>query len=114
MLSQNLEQTLHRAMRLAGEREHEYATLEHLLLGLIDDPDAAAVLRASGVDLEILRTDVTRFLDVDLAGLATGSAGDPKPTAGFSGDTALRDPCAVGRRRGGHRRQPAGLVVRRA
>ena len=41
MLSRNLEQTLHRALSLASERRHEYATLEHLLLGLADDNDAA-------------------------------------------------------------------------
>ncbi|HVB68144.1 MAG TPA: Clp protease N-terminal domain-containing protein, partial [Acetobacteraceae bacterium] len=41
MLSRNLEQTLHRALSLASERKHEYATLEHLLLGLADDTDAA-------------------------------------------------------------------------
>ena len=83
MLSRNLEQTLHRALSLASERRHEYATLEHLLLGLADDSDAATVLRACGVDLDKLRTDLSEFLDKDLAGLATDRAGDPKPTAGF-------------------------------
>ncbi len=83
MLSRNLEQTLHRALSFASERKHEYATLEHLLLGLVEDSDAATVLRACGVDLERLRTDLTEFLDKDLAGLATDRAGDPKPTAGF-------------------------------
>ena len=83
MLSRNLEQTLHRALALASDRRHEYATLEHLLLGLTDDTDAAGVLRACGVDLDKLRTDLTEFLDKDLAGLATDRPGDPKPTAGF-------------------------------
>jgi ATP-dependent Clp protease ATP-binding subunit ClpA len=83
MLSRNLEQTLHRALSFASERKHEYATLEHLLLGLADDADAAAVLRACGVDLDRLRGDLTEFLDKDLAGLATDRPGDPKPTAGF-------------------------------
>jgi ATP-dependent Clp protease ATP-binding subunit ClpA len=83
MLSRNLEQTLHRSLSLASERRHEYATLEHLLLGLCDDTDAATVLRACGVDLEKLRSDLSEFLDKDLAGLATDRAGDPKPTAGF-------------------------------
>src|ERR1700683_1986662 len=83
MLSRNLEQTLHRALSLASERRHEYATLEHLLLGLADDSDAATVLRACGVDLDKLRADLTEFLDKDLAGLATDRPGDPKPTAGF-------------------------------
>src|SRR5262249_21622866 len=83
MLSRNLEQTLHRALSLASERRHEYATLEHLLLGLADDTDAATGLRACGVDLDKLRSDLSEFLDKDLAGLATDRAGDPKPTAGF-------------------------------
>jgi ATP-dependent Clp protease ATP-binding subunit ClpA len=83
MLSRNLEQTLHRALSLASERRHEYATLEHLLLGLADDSDAASVLRACGVDLDKLRADLTEFLDKDLSGLATDRPGDPKPTAGF-------------------------------
>ncbi len=83
MLSRNLEQTLHRSLSLASERRHEYATLEHLLLGLADDTDAATVLRACGVDLDKLRTDLGEFLDKDLAGLATDRPGDPKPTAGF-------------------------------
>jgi ATP-dependent Clp protease ATP-binding subunit ClpA len=83
MLSRNLEQTLHRALSLASERRHEYATLEHLLLGLTDDSDAATVLRACGVDLDKLRAELTEFLDKDLAGLATDRPGDPKPTAGF-------------------------------
>jgi ATP-dependent Clp protease ATP-binding subunit ClpA len=83
MLSRNLEQTLHRSLSLASERRHEYATLEHLLLGLADDTDAATVLRACGVDLDKLRSDLGEFLDKDLAGLATDRPGDPKPTAGF-------------------------------
>ena len=83
MLSRNLEQTLHRALALAADRKHEYATLEHLLLGLTEDPDALTVLRACGVDVEKLAKDLTEFLDKDLAGLAIERGGDPKPTAGF-------------------------------
>jgi ATP-dependent Clp protease ATP-binding subunit ClpA len=83
MLSRNLEQTLHRSLSFASERRHEYATLEHLLLGLTDDTDAATVLRACGVDLDKLRTDLTEFLDKDLSGLTTDRATEPKPTAGF-------------------------------
>ncbi len=83
MLSRNLEQTLHRALSFANERRHEYATLEHLLLGLADDQDAATVLRACGVDLDKLRADLLEFLDKDLSGLVTERSGDPKPTAGF-------------------------------
>ncbi|MCZ8147026.1 MAG: AAA family ATPase, partial [Roseomonas sp.] len=83
MLSRNLEQTLHRALGLANERRHEYATLEHLLLALAEDTDAAAVLRACGVDAEKLKRDLAEFLDKDLAGLVSDRAGEAKPTAGF-------------------------------
>jgi ATP-dependent Clp protease ATP-binding subunit ClpA len=83
MLSRNLEQTLHRALGLANDRRHEYATLEHLLLALADDADATTVLRACGVDLDKLKRDLTEFLDKDLAGLVSDRGGDPKPTAGF-------------------------------
>ena len=74
--SRSLEQSLHRALALANERHHEYATLEHLLLALIDDQDAAAVMRACNVDLDKLRGDLTEFLDKDLAGLLGGEPGD--------------------------------------
>ncbi len=83
MLSRNLEQTLHRSLSFASDRRHEYATLEHLLLGLADDSDAATVLRACGVDLDKLRQDLTEFLDKDLSGLTTDRTTEPKPTAGF-------------------------------
>ncbi|MFX4223836.1 MAG: Clp protease N-terminal domain-containing protein [Thalassobaculum sp.] len=52
MLSKNLEESLHRALGLANEKRHEYATLEHLLLSLTDDQDALAVLKACGVDVD--------------------------------------------------------------
>ena len=83
MLSRNLEQSLHRALGLASERRHEYATLEHLLLSLADDQDAVAVLRACNVELDRLRRDLTDFIDSALADLVTTRVGDPKPTAGF-------------------------------
>ncbi|MFQ3622985.1 MAG: ATP-dependent Clp protease ATP-binding subunit ClpA [Acetobacteraceae bacterium] len=83
MLSRTLEQTLHRALGYASERRHEYATLEHLLLSLSEDSDAAAVLKACAVDIEKLRRELSEFLDKDLAGLVTDRVGDPKPTAGF-------------------------------
>ena len=83
MLSRNLEQTLHRALALASERRHEYATLEHLLMALADDTDATAVLKACGVDVDRLRREVAEFLEKDLSGLVSDRAGDPKPTAGF-------------------------------
>jgi ATP-dependent Clp protease ATP-binding subunit ClpA len=83
MLSRNLETSLHRALGLASERHHEYATLEHLLLSLTEDQEAIAVLRACNVDVDRLRTDLTEFVDSALADLVSTRGGDPKPTAGF-------------------------------
>src|SRR5438034_6400801 len=81
--SRSLEQSLHRALALANERHHEYATLEHLLLALIDDQDSAAVMRACNVDLEKLRRSLTAYLESELESLVTDGADDSKPTAGF-------------------------------
>ena len=53
-LSKNLEDSLRRALNYASERKHEYATLEHLLLSLLDDSDAVAVLKACDVNMEAL------------------------------------------------------------
>jgi ATP-dependent Clp protease ATP-binding subunit ClpA len=83
MLSSNLEQSLHRALALANERHHEYATLEHLLLALTEDQDAVAVLRACGVDIDDLRRDLSNYIDEELASLITNRAEEAKPTAGF-------------------------------
>ena len=81
--SRSLEQALHRALALAGERRHEYATLEHLLLALIDDQDAAAVMRACNVDLDVLRRNLVEYVDTELANLVADGRQDSKPTAGF-------------------------------
>jgi ATP-dependent Clp protease ATP-binding subunit ClpA len=81
--SRGLEQSLHRALALANERHHEYATLEHLLLALIEDQDAAAVMRACNVDLEKLRRSLIAYLESELDNLVTDGADDSKPTAGF-------------------------------
>ncbi len=83
MLSHNLEQTLHRALALANERRHEFATLEHLLLALIEDQDSIAVLRACGVEIGKLRQELTDYIDNELSGLMTNRLEDAKPTAGF-------------------------------
>jgi ATP-dependent Clp protease ATP-binding subunit ClpA len=81
--SRNLEQSLHRALALANERHHEYATLEHLLLALIDDQDAAAVMRACNVDLDKLRRSLGAYLESELENLVNDGNDDSKPTAGF-------------------------------
>ncbi|MBN9072821.1 MAG: AAA family ATPase, partial [Rhizobiales bacterium] len=81
--SQGLEKALHQALTFANERHHEYATLEHLLLALIDDGDAAAVMRACNVDLDELKQTVVTYIDTELDNLVTGYDEDSKPTAGF-------------------------------
>jgi ATP-dependent Clp protease ATP-binding subunit ClpA len=82
-LSRSLEQALHRAIRLASERHHEYATLEHLLLALVDDSDAAQVMRACNVDMDALRAGLAKYVDEDLATLTIEDGEDAKPTTGF-------------------------------
>ena len=81
--SRSLEKALHRALALANERRHEYATLEHLLLSLTDDKDAAAVMKACNVDLEVLRRSLTNYIDNELGQMISGEREDSKPTAGF-------------------------------
>ncbi|MFZ1961597.1 MAG: ATP-dependent Clp protease ATP-binding subunit ClpA [Methylovirgula sp.] len=81
--SRNLEQTLHRALAVANERHHEYATLEHLLLSLTEDSDSAAVLRACSIDLELLRKNLRDYIDQELDNLVGDGREDAKPTAGF-------------------------------
>ena len=81
--SRALEKTLHRALAVANERRHEYATLEHLLLSLIDDSDAASVMRACSVDLEILRKNLTQYINSELENLVIETREEAKPTAGF-------------------------------
>ena len=81
--SHSLEQSLHRALALANERNHEYATLEHLLLSLIDDQDAVAVMRACNVDIDQLKRNLSEYVDAELDNLITDGQEDSKPTAGF-------------------------------
>src|SRR5579871_5310018 len=82
-LSRSLEQVLHRAIKLASDRHHEYATLEHLLLALLDDADAAQVMKACNVDLEALRRSLLKYVDHELLTLVIEDGEDAKPTTGF-------------------------------
>jgi len=81
--SSALEETLHRAVGHANAHHHEYATLEHLLLALIDDVDAAAVMSACNVDLAKLRTALDAYIETDLKSLVEPQSEEAKPTAGF-------------------------------
>jgi hypothetical protein len=81
--SRELESTLHRALADANHREHEYSTLEHLLLALIDDPDASVVMKSCNVDLGVLKKNLADYIDNDLKGLVNADGDDARPTAGF-------------------------------
>ena len=83
MLSRNLEQTLHRALAVAGEYHHEYATLEHLLYALIEDQDAMAVLRSCGISLDDLRDQLATYISNELEYLVNSDADEAKPTTAF-------------------------------
>jgi ATP-dependent Clp protease ATP-binding subunit ClpA len=83
VFSRALEKTLRRALAIANEHRHELASLEHLLLALLDDPDAAAVMRACNVDLDQLRKTVTRYVDSELQSLVVENGEEAKATAGF-------------------------------
>ena len=81
--SQSLEAALHRALEYANERQHEYATLEHLLLALLDDRDAAAVMKACLVNFDALRKRITDYLDNELTSLYVKGSSEAQPTTGF-------------------------------
>ena len=82
-LSLSLVSALHRALRLATERHHEHATLEHLLLALIDESEAALVMRACNVDLDALRAMLTKHVEEEPATLTIEADEEAKPTTGF-------------------------------
>jgi hypothetical protein len=81
-LSVGLKSSLLRAIAYANRRKHQYATLEHLLLALIDDREASAVMTACKVDLGRLREHLVNYIDDELTALITDE-GEPRPTAAF-------------------------------
>ena len=82
--STTLEEAIHRALGLANARRHELATLEHLLLALVDEAEAARVMRACGVNLDELRAALTKFIDEELEALVSDVDGsEAAPTTGF-------------------------------
>ena len=82
-LSRSLEQALHHAIKLASDRHHEYATLEHLLLALMDDADASQVMKACNVDMDALKKSVQKYIEEDLSTLVLDDSEEAKPTTGF-------------------------------
>ena len=83
MISGNLEESLRRALIQAKDYHHEYATLEHLLLSLAEDPDAVMVMRGCGVNLDLLKANLSDFISNDLIALVVDDIEESKPTAGF-------------------------------
>ncbi|MDC0738858.1 ATP-dependent Clp protease ATP-binding subunit ClpA [Cognatishimia sp. SS12] len=82
--STTLEQAIHSALAQANARRHEFATLEHLLLSLLDEPDALRVMQACSVDTDELRQTLMEFIEEDLANLVTDIEGsEAVPTAAF-------------------------------
>src|SRR3990172_1465076 len=83
MLSKELELTLNMAFKEAREKRHEFMTVEHLLLSLLDNPTAAEVLRACGTNLENLRRDLEGFLAETPPLLPPNDNRETQPTLGF-------------------------------
>ncbi len=83
MLSKELEYSLNVAFRVAREKRHEFVTVEHLLLALVDEPDAARVLRACGSDMAQLRSELTSYVDENTPVLGPSEERETQPTLGF-------------------------------
>ena len=83
MLSKELEQTLNLAFKEAREKRHEFVTVEHLLLALLDNPTASEVLKACGANLEKLKRDLVNFLEETTPLLPPHDPRETQPTLGF-------------------------------
>lgn len=82
-VSPALQATKRRALDSATQRHHQHATLEHLLLALLDDADALAVMQACRADLTRLRTSLQSYVDIGLNNIAIQGEGEAKPTPAF-------------------------------
>ncbi|WP_295958539.1 AAA family ATPase, partial [uncultured Xanthomonas sp.] len=83
MFSKDLEQTIGQCYKRAREARHEFMTVEHLLLALLDNPSAQAVLKACGADVDRLRGDLEQAIEASVARLADDDGRDTQPTLGF-------------------------------
>ena len=82
--SSSLENAIHASLAYATQRNHELATLEHLLLALLDEPDASRVMRACSVSLDTLRAKLINFIETELDSLVTDTDDlDAQPTTAF-------------------------------
>ncbi len=84
MISDELEKTLQRTQKYAKSFKHQYMTLEHLLLSMLDDDDVLKVMNACSVDIKSLRSKLEKFVELNLKDLiSTSSENEIKPTLGF-------------------------------
>ncbi|SBV58741.1 ATP-dependent Clp protease ATP-binding subunit ClpA [Xanthomonas graminis] len=83
MFSKDLEQTIGQCYKRAREARHEFMTVEHLLLALLDNPSAQAVLKACGADTERLRSELEQAIEASVSRLAEDDGRDTQPTLGF-------------------------------
>jgi ATP-dependent Clp protease ATP-binding subunit ClpA len=83
MFSKDLEQTIGQCYKRAREARHEFMTVEHLLLALLDNPSAEAVLKATGADFPRLRHDLDQAIETSVARLTDDDGRDTQPTLGF-------------------------------
>jgi len=84
MLNKDLELTLNLAFRFARERRHEYMTVEHLLLALLDNPAAGDALKSCGANIDRLRSELSTFIDSTTPLIPDGDLDrDTQPTLGF-------------------------------
>ncbi|BBD76603.1 ATP-dependent Clp protease ATP-binding subunit ClpA [Hydrogenophilus thermoluteolus] len=83
MIAPELEVTLHMIFAQARQMRHEYVTVEHLLLGLLDNPSASDALRAVGANIDGLRRDLQQFIDTHVPRVPGEGDFDTQPTLGF-------------------------------
>ncbi len=83
MLSKELEVTLNNAFKNAHDKRHEFITVEHLLLALLDNASSEAVLKACGCNIKLLRGQLTQFIDETISLIPQGIQRETQPTLGF-------------------------------
>ncbi|MDD2723892.1 MAG: ATP-dependent Clp protease ATP-binding subunit ClpA [Methylovulum sp.] len=83
MLSKELEITLNTAFKNAHDKRHEFITVEHLLLGLLDNASAETIMNACGCNIPLLRSQLTKFIDETMSLIPPGIQRDTQPTLGF-------------------------------
>ncbi len=83
MLSKELEYTLNNAFKEARDKRHEFMTVEHLLLALLDNPSATPILKACSADIEAIRQDLVEFIELNIPRLPEDSELETQPTLGF-------------------------------